>query len=305
MILPQRLQKGDTVGIIAPAGPPNQKQLKQSYSFFQELGLHVKLGKFTQSVYGYLAGTDEQRLIDFHEMVRDSTVKAIFFARGGYGTGRLIPNIDFQLIRNNPKIMWGYSDITYLHTAIRQQTGLVTFHGPMAASDVGDPTFDALSAQSFQQLFTPVKLHYTEAISPLHTYVSGKATGRLVGGNLSLLVGTLGTPYEIETKGNILLIEDIGEVPYQVDAMLNQLLLAGKLQEVAGIVVGDFAHSEGGKGPTLSLQDVFSHYFSTLSCPVMAGFRIGHCFPHFAIPLGTEAMLDTTKKELKICAGVQ
>ncbi|MEN2767312.1 S66 peptidase family protein [Ornithinibacillus xuwenensis] len=304
MILPEPLQNGDTIGVIAPASPPDIKRLLTAIPFFESIGLRVKLGKHIDCVHGYLAGTDEERLADFHEMIGDEAIKAIICARGGYGTGRLLDSINYDLIARNPKIIWGYSDITFLHTAIRNKTGLVTFHGPMLSSDVADSKFDNLSASMFQQLFYPTELYYTEAISNLDVLVEGKATGQIVGGNLSLIVNTLGTEYEIDTEHNILLIEDIDEVPYRVDAMLNQLKQAGKLDQVAGIVIGDFANSEPKKLPSLTLYDVFLDYFGCLTCPVMSGFKIGHCFPHFAIPLGVHATINTYKKNLLISPGV-
>ncbi|WP_176555858.1 S66 peptidase family protein [Virgibacillus ndiopensis] len=306
MILPDRLQKGDTIGVIAPASPSNIDNLKRGIPFFEQMGLQVKLGKHIDEIYGYLAGTDAQRLADVHEMIADPSVKGIIFARGGYGTGRIASDIDYNLIKQNPKIIWGYSDITYIHTTIRQATGLVTFHGPMVDSDIGKGDFDELSAKLFQQLFSPMKLNYSEEISPLQVIKSGEASGELVGGNLSLLVSTLGTPHEINTKGKLVLIEDIGEEPYRVDAMLNQLKLAGKLQDAAGIIIGDFTKSEPKKEkPSLTLEQVFQEYLANLTCPVMSGFKIGHCVPHFAVPLGVPATLSTYKKILSIDAGVK
>ncbi|SEP73721.1 muramoyltetrapeptide carboxypeptidase [Virgibacillus subterraneus] len=306
MILPERLYNGDTIGVIAPASPVDMKRLKRAIPFFEKMGLNIRLGKYIDEVHGYLAGTDEQRLADFHDMIADKSVKAIIFARGGYGTGRIAKDIDYELIKQNPKIIWGYSDITYLHTTIRQATDLVTFHGPMLASDIADADFDSLSARLFQQLFKPAKLFYTEDISSLQVLVPGEATGTLVGGNLSLLISTLGTAYEIDTTGKLLLLEDIGEEPYRVDAMLNQLKLAGKLTDAAGIIVGDFAEAEPKKEkPSLSLEQVFHDYFADLQCPVMSGFKIGHCLPHFSVPLGTSAELSTAEKSLTIDAGVK
>ncbi|WP_106496072.1 S66 peptidase family protein [Lentibacillus sp. Marseille-P4043] len=306
MILPEHLHKGDTIGIIAPASPVKFAELKKGISFFEGLGLHVKLGEHIDRVHGYLAGTDRERLTDLHDMFADPHVKAIICARGGYGTGRIAAAIDYDLIRQNPKIFWGYSDITYLHTAIRQKTGLVTFHGPMVASDIAKDNFDALSARLFEQLFCPIKMCYTEEISPLHTLVPGEATGELVGGNLSLLVSMMGTGYEIDTKGKLLFIEDIGEEPYRVDGMLNQLKLAGKLSDAAGIIIGDFSWANPRKGkPSLSLGQVFQDYVADLSCPVMSGFKIGHCMPHFSIPLGVCATLSTSNKTLMVDVGVR
>lgn len=303
---PLRLQKGDTIGIIAPSSPPNLENLHLSLSFIEQLGLNVKMGKHVESVNGYLAGTDDERLSDLHDMLKDPEIKGIICAGGGYGSGRYADQIDFQLMSEQPKIFWGYSDITFLHTTIGQFANVVTFHGPMLASDVGIDTFEELSARMFNQLFEPIELHYTEEISPLTTLAGGVAQGELVGGNLSLLVSALGSKYEIDTLGKILLLEDVTEEPYRIDRMLNQLRLAGKLNEVAGIVVGDFAKSEPQKRKdTLTLHAVLEHYLGNLGKPVVSGFKIGHCQPHFAVPLGVEARLDGDAKTLTILPGVE
>lgn len=305
-IRPPRLQKGDTIGIIAPSSPPNQENLKKAYSFLETLGLKWKLGKSVQKVNGYLAGTDEERLRDLHEMFADPEIKGIICAGGGFGSARYADQIDLQLMKERPKVFWGFSDITYLHTAIGLYANLVTFHGPMLASCVGKDTFQPLSAKLFQQLFEPMELHYTDAISPLQTVAGGVAVGELVGGNLSLLTSGIGTKYEVDTKGKLLLIEDVGEEPYKVDGMLNQLRLSGKLEDAAGIVIGDFAKAEPKKGQaSLTLDDVFEHYFGNLDKPVVKGFKIGHCEPHFAVPFGVEAKLDGDNKTLTILPGVE
>ncbi|MGE6486825.1 S66 peptidase family protein [Paenisporosarcina sp. NPDC076898] len=305
-IRPLRLQKGDTIGIIAPSSPPNLESLQRSLAFLEQLGLNVKMGKHVENVHGYLAGTDDERLEDLQAMLADPHIKGIICAGGGYGAGRYADRIDFQLMAEQPKILWGYSDITFLHTTIGQFANVVTFHGPMLASDVGKDTFQDLSARMFNQLFEPIELHYTEAISPLTTLSGGNAQGELVGGNLSLLVSALGSKYEIDTRGKLLLLEDVDEEPYKVDSMLNQLRLAGKLQDVAGIVVGDFARAEPKKRKTtLTLGEVLEHYLGDLGKPVVSGFKIGHCEPHFAVPLGVEAKLDGDAKTLTILPGVK
>ncbi|WP_198029968.1 S66 peptidase family protein [Oceanobacillus manasiensis] len=305
MICPEKLQKGDHVGIIAPAGPIDNEKIQVAVPFFEKLGLQPILGKYIQQKNGYLAGTDQQRLEDLHDMFADPSIKAIICARGGYGTGRIAANLDYELIKQNPKIFWGYSDITYLHTAIRQKTDLVTFHGPMVVSDIARNEFDSLSASRFSQLFKSDTYTYTEEISPLHVISPGEAEGEIVGGNLSLLVSTLGTPYEIDTKDKILFIEDIGEEPYKVDGMLNHLRVAGKLEEVAGIVVGDFANATPTLDSSFTLQEVLDDYFHALGKPVLSGFKIGHCFPHVAVPFGVTAKLSSNKKTLKIEPGVR
>jgi len=304
VIKPERLKKGDTVGIIAPASPPNKENLERGLKFFAELGLNYRLGKSLYNEYGYLAGSDEERLADLHEMFQDDEVKGIICAGGGYGTARIASAIDYKVISRNPKIFWGYSDITFLHTAIRQQTGIVTFHGPMIASDLGKADADPISKDQFKQLFQPTELLYTETTSELDEMVSGTAVGALVGGNLSLLSSTMGTKFEIDTAGKILLIEDINEEPRAVDRMMNQLFMAGKLQEAAGIIVGDFNNCVPERELSLTLDEVLGHYIKLAGRPALKGFKMGHCSPHIAIPFGTHAQLDTASKTLIVESGI-
>ncbi|MCL1631764.1 LD-carboxypeptidase [Sporolactobacillus sp. CPB3-1] len=305
MIFPERLYEGDTVGVISPAGSPDMKRLKKGADWLKDLGFRIRFGKHLSSRYGYLAGTDEERLSDFHEMFADEAIRAIICSRGGYGSARFVHSIDFELVRAHPKVFWGYSDVTYLHTAIRQKTGLVTFHGPMLASDLGEENTPLISRQLFSQLFQPMALHYDEQLSPLTTIHHGVAEGKLVGGNLSLLVSTLGTPYEIDTKNKLLLLEDINEPPYRVDRMLNQLWMTGKLQKASGFVLGDF-HQDNSEedADSFSYQDVFQRYLTMIGKPAVSGFLIGHCAPNFSVPLGADAMLDADRKQLWIQPGV-
>ncbi|WP_370635486.1 LD-carboxypeptidase [Pontibacillus sp. HN14] len=305
MLIPKRLKKGDTIGVIAPASPPDLDNVKKAIPFFEKKGLHVRLGQHVANTYGHLAGTDEERLQDLHNFFKDPEIDGIICAGGGYGTARIADAIDYDIIKNNPKIFWGYSDITFLHTSIRQQTGLVTFHGPMLGSDIGKDTFDDQSRAMFDQLFSPETLVYDENFSPLSVISKGEATGEIVGGNLSLLVTSIGTPFEIDTKGNLLLIEDIGEEPYRIDSFLNQLRQAGKFDDAAGIIVGDFSESDPKKEASLSLEEVLRFYFARLNKPVLSGFKIGHCLPHFAIPLGTKGSLSASDKKLTIEPGVE
>ena len=301
---PKRLQKGDMVGVIAPASPPDREQLEQGIRFIEELGLHVKLGKHVEKKLGYLAGTDEERLIDFHDMFTDNEVKAVICARGGYGTARFASMIDYELIKKNPKIFWGYSDITFLHTAILQRTGLVTFHGPMLGSDLGVADVDPLSKQYFQQLFEPQTITYSERISPLEAIVKGMASGPIVGGNLSLLISTLGTPFEIDTRGKLLFIEDVNETPLSIDRMLNQLYIAGKLDDITGLLIGDFRDCLSKTDGSLSLEEVLFHYIHLANKPTLKGFKIGHCSPNISIPLGVWASMNTFEKKLQVESGI-
>ncbi len=304
-ITPQRLKKGDMVGVIAPASPPDPEKLDAAVAFLQELGLRVKLGRAAAKKHGYLAGRDEERLSDFHDMFLDPAVKAVICACGGYGTARIAGNIDYQILKNNPKIFWGYSDITFLHTAIRQQTGLVTFHGPMLSSDIGRDDVDPLTKHSFRQLFQKSTLTLTDDTSPLKTVVKGKVKGELAGGNLALLTTTLGTPFEIDVKGKLLFIEDVDEEPYRIDRMLNHLQMAGKLSDAAGMLICDFHNCTPKKREqSLTLKELIEDYIVPEGKPALSGFKIGHSSPNIAVPIGAEAVLDADRKQLTIEPGI-
>lgn len=307
MIIPKRLKKGDTIGIVAPASPPDMNLLQKGIEIIETMGFNVKRSNNLSKIHGYFAGTEQERLDDLHQMFRDPDVAGIICACGGYGSGTLAQGLNYDIIAENPKVFWGYSDITYLHTSIRQETGLVTFHGPMVSSDAGKQDFHPISVRMFQQLAEPTTLTYTTEDSPLTVLAKGEASGELVGGNLSLLVSTLGTPYEIDTKDKLVLIEDVGEEPYRIDDMFNQLKLAGKFEDAAGIVVGSFTGVKPARKRknTLYLEDVFKEYLSILNIPVVSGFLIGHCSPNFSVPLGTKARLSSEKKQLVIEPGVK
>lgn len=295
-IAPQKLKTGDTVGVIAPASPPVAEKLDAAVQYLKKLGLRVKIGRASGKKHGYLAGTDEERLRDFHDMFQDPSVKAVICACGGYGTGRIAEKIDFDVIKSHPKIFWGYSDITFLHMAIQKRTNLITFHGPMLSSDIGKEDVHPLTKQSFQQLFQKMSLTLTEDVSPLEAVVKGKAKGELIGGNLALLVTTLGTPFEIDTRGKLLFIEDIDEEPYKIDRMLNHLKMAGKLSDAAGILLCDFHDCIPKKrSESLTLKEIIEDYIVPEGKPALSGFQIGHSSPNIAIPIGAEGMLDTEK----------
>ncbi|TYR80008.1 LD-carboxypeptidase [Priestia megaterium] len=305
MIKPAKLKKGDTVGIIAPASPPNEGQLKKAILFLEELGLQVMIGKSVYERNGYLAGTDEQRIDDIHDMFSNKSVKAIICACGGYGTARIASQLNYELIKQNPKIFWGYSDITFLHTAIFQKTGLVTFHGPMLSSDIGKDDIAIQTKQSFEQLFSPQPIYYTDKISVIEAIEQGEASGKIVGGNLTLLTSTLGTEFEIDTKGHILFIEDIDEEPYEVDRMMTQLKMANKFSDAAGIMICDFHNCQPIKRTeSLSLEEALINQLRGLKKPIMKGFLIGHCSPQVAVPIGTYATISTYENMVEIEAGI-
>ncbi|MED3801394.1 LD-carboxypeptidase [Lysinibacillus xylanilyticus] len=292
------LQKGDTVGLVALSSPAQPEKLGDAIAFLEELGLNYIIGDTIQAKHDYLAGSDEERLADFHEMVRNPEVKAIFCVKGGYGSARIAEKIDYGLLEENPKVFWGFSDLTYLHCAINEYANLVTFHGPLLMSV---ERIDDLSKKMFLQLFSPMELQYTEDISPLTTIAPGVARGEIIGGNLRRLVNTLGTKFEVSTEGRILLIEELGETIPNIDAMLQQLKQARKLEQLAGVVIGSFTQTEADEAALFALM---KDYFADLGIPVVAGFKVGHDSTNIAIPLGVDAILDAQEKVLKILPGV-
>ena len=303
MIKPKGLKLGNTIGIIAPASSTTEEKVDKVYEKLTEMGFKVKMGKSPNSRHGYLSGTDEIRSNDINEMFKDDEVDGIICIRGGYGTPRILDLLDYDAIKNNPKVFVGYSDITALHIAFNQKSGLVTYHGPMAASDIiGD--FDDFSKEGLLNIIMGKdwdgKISNPEG-EEITTINGGIAEGEIIGGNLCLISDTMGTPYEIDVKGKILFIEEIGEEPYKIDRMLNQLKLAGKFEEASGIILGDFNNCDNGKhDENLSLAQVFEDHIKPAGKPTIYNLQSGHCNPMVTLPFGIKARLDADKQELII-----
>lgn len=301
MIQPNALKEGDTVMIIAPAGPPIIEHVLTGAKILEEMGLSVIIGRSVYETCGYLAGTDAIRLHDIHESFANPEVKAVFCARGGYGSGRLLPHIQYELIQANPKIFWGYSDITALHIAFTQCAGLITFHGPMI-EEMGKG-IPSLSLSSFNQLFHP----YSTILSGAECITSSTncvVSGPLIGGNLTVLTSTLGSPYEIDTANKILLLEDIGEEPYRIDRMFNQLRLSGKFNACTGVIFTS-CHDCTATKSSLSLQDILYDYLTPYNIPVLSGLPIGHIQPNIGIPFGVTVIMNTNRNTVSIPSGVR
>jgi muramoyltetrapeptide carboxypeptidase len=305
------LKPGATVGLITPAtyvsDPDRLDMVQETARYF---GLVPKLGRNVRKRAGYLGGTIEERIEDLHAMFADPSVSGIFAIRGGYGSGQLLDRIDYDLIRRNPKVFIGYSDITALHLAIHKRTGLVTFHGPVMTSAFTPYTQEYYRKALFEPrpigLVTnptesnPVRLHHH-----MRTIRPGRARGRLTGGNLSLIAMTMGTPFEIDTRDAILFIEDIGEQPYSLDRMLTNLRLAGKLQQAAGIIWGECADCapleyKPAFESTFSTAEVADQILGKLDIPVLSGLVIGHTDDQVTLPYGVVASLDADKHTLTI-----
>ena len=301
IIKPKRLKVGDTLGVIAPASALSEKTVTRAIENLTNLGFKIKLGKNVRAQNGYLAGTDAERLEDLHWAFSDPEVDAVWCIRGGYGATRLLPKVDFKLIKKNPKIFIGYSDITALHVAIFQKTGLVTFHGPVGTSDYTDFTkpnvWNLLTnpTPQYQLINAEINAKNESNLFKTEVITAGKCRGQLIGGNLSLLSAMDGTPFALDNlKGKILFMEDIDERPYRIDRMLTQMLQSHDLSKLAGIALGIF---EGCNPKTdensLSLMDCLKDRLGNLGIPVIYGLSFGHISNQYTLPVGIEADMDT------------
>ena len=287
------LPAGGVIALIAPAGPA-ELDLTLATQWMHARGYQLRVLPGVWEKDGYLAGSDAVRLRDLHEAFADDSIDAIFCLRGGYGSPRLLEGIDFELLRRHPKPFVGYSDITTLHLAITRYAGFVTFHGPMLNADLlggkQPPTESSLLRMlSGQQL--PVLEH--PAAYPLTTLARGCASGRLLGGNLSMICATLGTAFELDGEDIILFIEDVNEPLYRVDRLLTHMRLAGKLSRLRGVLVGDVAGVD-----VLALNRLLVQELGGLGIPVLAGWRSGHCDPNLTLPMGARVRLDADRQQL-------
>lgn len=296
------LQPGGTIGIIAPASPTDPVEQEMALGILTDFGYRVKLGRSLCKRYGYLAGRDEIRAKDINEMFADPEVDAVFCMRGGYGTPRILDRIDYEIIKENPKIFVGYSDITALHVAIYKKTGLVTFHGPMVFELA--KRFDALSWSTLFGNLTnpdPVGGYISSLGNCQYTIVKGEAEGKLIGGNLSLLAALIGTPYEVDTKDKILFIEEVEEEPYRIDRMLTQLRLAGKLQQAKGIIITECTNCEAAdEEKSLTVKQVLEDILKPLGIPAYYGLKVGHTAVNLTLPIGVHVKMNAEKRWLEI-----
>ncbi|MGK5027005.1 S66 peptidase family protein [Janthinobacterium sp. RB2R34] len=309
LIKPARLRQGDLVALVAPAGLLDEDDITRAISNIESLGLRVTLGTHIRAVHGNYAGTVQQRLDDLHAAFRDPQVKAVWAIRGGSGCISLLAHIDYKMIRANPKILIGYSDITALHLAIHRHTGLVTFHGPVASSTFSDYTVTHLQAvlmQPQEQYTIPMALEnhrraQTQPNFTIRTVHGGQATGRLTGGNLCMVSALAGTPYAAEFEQRIVFLEEINEAPYRVDRMLYQLDLASKLSSAAALMLGVFMHCEAEEGgSSLTLEQTVDQHLLPLTATAVAGYSFGHIRDQFTLPMGILATLDAERQTLTL-----
>lgn len=303
MIRPKPLKKGDKIGLIGPSSPTPKDRIAPSIKIMKELGFEVVLGESCTGCHGFLSGTDEMRANDINKMFEDKSIKGIFAIRGGYGSARLLDMLDYEIIKKNPKVFAGYSDVTTLHNAFNKKCKLITFHTPMPSTELYKGV-DCYTMNYFKKnIFSdePLGVLKNPDGEEFKTLVAGKAKGGLVGGNLSLVVSSVGTPYEINTKGKILFLEDVDEVPYKIDRMLLQLKQCGKFKDAAGIILGSYANCEAKEGDnSLSLVEVFEELIKPECKPTIYNVACGHTMPTMSLPLGAKAMIDGDKGEITI-----
>ncbi len=309
IIKPKRLEPGNTIALVAPAGSINEDELKESIENIEKLGFKTAYNESILEKHGYLAGSDQRRAEELNEMFGRKEFDGIICVRGGYGCSRILPMLDYKTIKNNPKVLCGYSDITSLLYGIFAKTGLVAFHGP-----VGTSTYNDFSKKNFTDiLLNPSEkqiLFNAEEIDPpenkkLYTIRSGKGIGRLVGGNLSIVVSLIGTEYDVDTTGKIVFLEEIGEEPYRIDRMLTQMIQAGKFVKASAIALGIFEKCEVKKQDpefvnSLSLQEVLYDRLYPLGLPIVYGLSFGHVVNKFTLPFGIMAELNADNQTLTL-----
>jgi len=306
---PARLRRGMTVGLVTPASNAwEDEDIHFAIDVVKSLGFRVKQGEHLYQRTQYLAGPDSARAQDLNAMFADPDVDAVFCLRGGYGTPRILPLLDYDSISGNPKVLLGYSDITALLNAIGERCKMITFHGPIAAQNFTDYTLAEYN-KVLVRGESPVRIGQAppfeaapgraERENRLTVFRGGRARGRLVGGNLSLVTSLLGTPYEPDFRDRILFLEDVGEAPYRVDRMLTQLWLAGKLEQVAGIAFGKFTEAETTEN-TFSTEQVLRDRCADLGVPVVRGFMFGHVEDQTVVPVGAMAELDGDSGVLRV-----
>lgn len=294
---PPRLNKGDTVALMAPAGAIfNGDTVTKATAALEAMGFRVKIGETATKKFGYLAGDDQFRAQEFMKFLMDKEVKAIVALRGGWGCARMLKYLDLTLIIDNPKVICGFSDITTLLLALYKQTGLVTFHGP-----VGNSTWEGLTTESFLDVVQHAKAPYTMTNAGIRVISEGFGSGILLGGNLSIICSLIGTAYLPDFTNSILFLEETEEEPYRVDRLLTQLAMAGILDKLSGLVFGVCAKCEPEEPEkSFTLDEVLDQHFKNRKYPVITGFSIGHVRDKFTLPIGIAAQLDAKAQTLTL-----
>jgi len=305
IIKPKKIQKGDLIGIISPASNTDEtSRIEKGVKYLESLGYKVEPGKSLNKSYGYLAGKDELRIDDIYYMFAKKEIKMILCLRGGYGTPRILDKLNYKLIKKNPKVLVGYSDITALQMAIFKKTGMVTFAGPMLAVDFWN-NVSKFTEENFWRCVTSNK-KIGKIKNPnneeFKVFKKGNSEGILLGGNLSLISSLLGTEFLPSFKEKILMLEDIAEPPYKIDRMLNQLRLAKIFKKISGLILGDFTdcNENNPAKKTLTLEQVFEDHFSEIKIPVISNLKHGHLKDNITIPFGVNCKINSKTNSIEI-----
>ena len=296
LVKPKRLQPGDTVALPAPAGIVfNESDFTNMREVLESFGLNVIFGEFVRERHGYFSGRDDLRAKDLTRFFSDPEVDGIISVRGGWGSSRILSYLDFEIIKHNPKIFCGFSDITTLNLAFLKHCGFVTFHGPNGASE-----WTQLTRESFKTVLMDGEAATFKSVSRVRTIESGIAEGHLIGGNLTILTTAIGTSYQPDTKGSILFLEDISEPPYKIDRMLTHLKAAGMLDGISGFVFGRCTNCPKKSSPGFTNEEIIRHHIKPLGIPSVMGVDIGHDPDNFTIPLGIQAKLHADSGEIEL-----
>ncbi len=308
VLKPPRLRPRDLVGLVSPASAPSSSEMiEKGVHYLEQLGYAVKVGQHAANVNGYLAGTDEQRAADLNDMIHDRAVKAIIAVRGGYGSARILSLIDYKSLKQHPKIIVGYSDLTALQLAIFCRTGLVTFSGPMSGVEMWE-NIDPYTEEHFWRVVTSksrVGLLKNPSDDPLKLLRAGKAPGRILGGNLATLCALLGTSFTPGYKDSILVLEDVDEAPHRIDRMLTQLQQTNVLGKIAGLVFGKFVDCvpTDPKKPHLTVDQVLEACAQRVNVPVLGNLQYGHIPKKLTLPMGVKARIDADKGTIEVLEG--
>lgn len=295
MIRPKPLKKGDTIGLIGASSPTPSERTKPAIEAMEKLGLKVIAGESCYASHGYLSGKDELRARDINRMFKNPSIAGVFCIRGGYGSARLLELLDFNIIKSNPKLFVGYSDVTALHIAFNQTCELITFHGPMPSTELYKGVDSYTMDHYLNSIFSDKPLGLIQAPKGVETktLVGGSSEGILTGGNLSLVAASIGTKYEIDTKGKILFLEEVDEEPYRIDRMLIQLKQSGKLDSAVGIILGSWTNCIAEEPEkSLTLKEIFEELIAPLNKPTIYDFPCGHSLPSVTLPLGAKVRID-------------
>lgn len=297
------LRSGDCIGILAPSSYTSENDFEGSVELLKEQGYRLKFAPSSKAMYEHFAGTDRKRAEDINNFFKDDEVKAILCVRGGYGSARILDKLDYEMIAKHPKPLIGFSDITALHIAIGQRSGLATVHGPMFVSFT-TPNFDSdYTRRNFfdgLQRVEPLGEIPMPDEHKLETVIAGEAEGIITGGNLTVLTSLVGTPYELDGRGTLLLIEEVGESPYRIDRMLNQLWQNGLLSRINGILIGDFVKCDHNDNDPyrindFTLEQVLKHYARLAHKPVIKGVPSGHAKYNLFLPFGVNAAMKANE----------